>query len=110
MTTPERGLFERIRANIAVKGSSADACVHMMQIQKICEAHDQRLREAEAERDKYKADSLRLQYLTADLAGDDRITRNDLLGRMAVMSYSAASRDIDTRIAELTTPQPEKKV
>jgi hypothetical protein len=124
MPTPPESLFERIRANLAVKGASADACVHMMQIQKICDAHEQRLREVEAERDKYK-EALELicddgtfpTYHTQGMGCglEDRCI-NDRYEAMAHGWNSLADRVHDEVIAiavealESTTPQPEKKL
>ena len=43
-------------------------------------------------------DSVRMQYLTDDLKGDQRKHRNKILDGMSVMSYSAACADIDAAI------------
>lgn len=53
-----------------------------------------------AERDAMRADAERYRYLTADLSGSARERRDVLLDRLAVMSYSAASADIDAALAE----------
>lgn len=53
-----------------------------------------------AERDALAADAARYRYLTEDLPLPQRAHRNELLMRMAVMSYSAVSADIDAALAE----------
>ena len=51
--------------------------------------------------DAVKQDAARYQWLTADLStSDGRVERNELLSRMSVMSYSAASRDIDAAMLQ----------
>lgn len=65
----------------------------------LCAAHQSKLddelaalRERVAE---LEADATRYRWLTADLNRPERTKRNEILGRMAVLSHSAASRDID---------------
>lgn len=53
-----------------------------------------------AERDAMRADAERYRYLTADLSGSARERRDVLLDRLAVMSCSAASAEIDAALAE----------
>lgn len=53
--------------------------------------------------EKMREDAERYRWLTEDLTGAQKDARNELLERMSVMSYSAASRDIDAaRAAEDT--------
>jgi hypothetical protein len=53
-------------------------------------------------------EALRYRYLTEDIANrEEREARNALLARMAVMSYSAASTEIDFRVARLALNRNE---
>ncbi len=57
--------------------------------------------EQEAPKQDDSADAARFRYLTEDIADHvDRHRRNELLQRMAVMSYSAACLDIDIAMSE----------
>lgn len=59
----------------------------------------------EAERDAAVADARRYQWLTEDLdIRHGRETRNQILDRMPVMTYSSASAAIDAAIAKGEAP------
>lgn len=58
----------------------------------------------------YEADAARFRWLTEDIADRrEREQRNILLARMAVMSYSAASADIDATMLEYKRAMPAQQ-
>ena len=125
MTTPPESLFARIKTQI----DAHICCTYPEHIKTICDAHELRLREVEAERDRWRQEvnAIREQVFNPEIMAGYKAVPSKLLfdammlidpppieqdGKIIVFRNPIAAEvltKLSAIIRQMTTPQPEKK-